>query len=60
MAPNEDFLKNFICPNCHAALLELHPQEDLRDKNFVKCPICGFSKQISKEILEIHRIIYGK
>lgn len=48
-----------ICENCHFTLLRPHPEDKFRDEGYLKCPLCGFSKQIKKEILELHRIING-
>jgi NAD-dependent SIR2 family protein deacetylase len=54
------FLETHICPECHVAILEEHPQEELKNQGFKKCPVCGFTKQIKKELQEVHKIIFGK
>jgi DNA-directed RNA polymerase subunit RPC12/RpoP len=49
-----------ICSHCHAGVLQDHPEEKFKDLGYLKCPICGFTLVIKKEIKDIHRIIYGK
>lgn len=43
--PNEPFLKEYICSNCHVAILEPHPTLH----NWVKCRICAFCKNIENK-----------
>jgi ssDNA-binding Zn-finger/Zn-ribbon topoisomerase 1 len=42
----EDYLKKHICPECHAGILEPHPEETKNFAGYVKCPICSFTKLI--------------
>lgn len=42
------FLKEHICPVCHVAILEPHPEEKKNFEGYVKCKICGFTKQINE------------
>ena len=60
MTTTEEFLEQHICPECHVAILEPHPEEHLMDLGYIKCPLCGFGKLIEKEPLIIHQIIFGK
>lgn len=41
---SEDFLRKYICPNCHVAILRPHPTLH----NYYKCPICAYTKEIKK------------
>lgn len=60
MMDNEKFLKEHICSNCHAGMLSDHPEEKFKNLGYLKCPICGFTKLLKKELNPLHRIIYGK
>jgi hypothetical protein len=60
MSPNENFLKDHICPHCHAAILFPHPEEKFEREGYFKCTLCGFAKQLKKELTEVNKIIYGR
>lgn len=60
MTPSEEYLKNFLCSHCHVALLYIHPEQKFANQNFYKCILCGFTKQIIKEISPVNKIIYGR
>jgi DNA-directed RNA polymerase subunit RPC12/RpoP len=60
MSPNEPYLKEYICPNCHAGMLQDHPEENFANNNYVKCNICGFVKKLIIKKLDIHKIVYGR
>lgn len=60
MGNYEEYLKKHICPICHVAILEPHPEEKFKYKYF-KCCICGFTKEIIKNVRrETTTIIGGK
>lgn len=45
---NEKYLKDHICPHCHAGIMEQF-QDYVRAANgWIKCGICGFCKQLVK------------
>jgi predicted RNA-binding Zn-ribbon protein involved in translation (DUF1610 family) len=59
MAPNEPYLKQFICDYCHVGILQIHPEEQFAVQEYFKCPICGNTKQIKSPKNKFSSIIYG-
>jgi hypothetical protein len=53
MAPTE------TCEHCHFATLREHPEDKFRQEGYLKCPLCGFTKQIKSEIKDHERIVNG-
>jgi len=45
MSSTEEYLKDYLCNICHAAIL--YPKED--ETHIIKCPICGNTKEITKD-----------
>lgn len=56
---NLQYLKDHICSVCHVAIMEPHPEEQFKNLGYIKCPVCGFTKLIKKELTEVNKIIYG-
>lgn len=60
MSDSEQFLKDHLCPNCHAAIMEDHQEDKFKIQNIIKCPLCGFSCIIKKEINKLNKILNGR
>ena len=60
MAPNEPFLKDYICEVCHVAILQDHPEEKFQVLNYKKCNTCGFVKQLPVKNNPQDKILYGR
>lgn len=58
--PNEPYLKDYICSNCHVGLLQAHPEEKFAIQNFVKCGLCGFTKKLEVKKNPLHSVLFGK
>jgi RNase P subunit RPR2 len=43
---SEDKIRERICDNCHFCLMDSHPEENMADLGWHKCPVCGFCKLI--------------
>jgi DNA-directed RNA polymerase subunit RPC12/RpoP len=52
MTYSSEYLKNFICSNCHVGILENHSTL----YQYYKCPICGFTKEVKKEKSAVDQI----
>ncbi len=51
MSPSyEEFLKEHLCTKCSVAVMIPH------NDHFIRCPICGYTKEHKKEIKDVHRI----
>lgn len=60
MGNSEDYLKDHICDVCHVAMMADHPELEKAQLGFIKCPLCGNTKKLEKNISLVNRIIYGR
>ena len=52
MAPNEQEIKNRLCPNCKVALLYDHPEDKFKILGWKKCIFCSYCEIQEKKLKE--------